>query len=448
MSKVYIALEAMGAVIVLLLLYANVFELKQRTRKRSIFTRLLVENEIVIAVDAISWLHLSWRNMPTVLGALIAAAYIVPLFAQATFSKYIYVHISEKKKTNPLPFQIIYWGSIAAGAVTLILCVLGKMFTIRDGVWYAGVAEPYYYLVYIAALVCFSGVIIASRKVLGLHDLLAALSFCLVPLCTVMLSLLGDGINLAVTSMAVDVLVIYIMLQSEQEKKLIYDSNNDELTGLLNRRAYEDSILEYPEVPPEPDFVYASVDVNGLKQVNDSLGHTAGDELICGAADCMKRVFGNYGRVFRTGGDEFVVIFFAEEDRLQFLMEDLETVTAQWSGKLTQTLSLSAGYASKREFPTATVKEMAEISDQRMYEAKERYYANRGVDRRGRAAAYSALCALYTKILKIDLTKDSYSIISMDASEQTEEKGFANTISGWLTGFGKSGQVHPEDLPE
>lgn len=71
------------------------------------------------------------------------------------------------------------------------------------------------------------------------------------------------------------------------------------------------------------DFVYASIDVNGLKIVNDEIGHAAGDELIKGAAKCMKEVIGSYGKVYRTGGDEFVSIFFASKEQLETIKMDL-----------------------------------------------------------------------------------------------------------------------------
>lgn len=71
-------------------------------------------------------------------------------------------------------------------------------------------------------------------------------------------------------------------------------------------------------------LIYASVDVNGLKVINDSLGHIAGDELICGAADCLKQVFGTYGKVFRIGGDEYAVIFFADDEKFSALKDELD----------------------------------------------------------------------------------------------------------------------------
>ena len=170
------------------------------------------------------------------------------------------------------------------------------------------------------------------------------------------------------------------------------------------------------------------------------------DELIKGAADCLKRTLGNYGKVYRTGGDEFVAIFFADEEHLEYIISDLDSVMMEWSGQLVSSLSLSVGYVTKRGLENETIINIAKLADDRMYKAKADYYSRKGIDRRGQAAAHKALCDLYTKILKINLTEDTYSIVNMDISEQTREKGFTDTISGWLSGFGKSGQVHSDDL--
>ncbi len=244
--------------------------------------------------------------------------------------------------------------------------------------------------------------------------------------------------------------VIYTTRVIDEEKKneeiLVKKSIADELTGLFNRRAYEEDILEYSADTIPDDFVYASIDVNGLKIVNDEIGHAAGDELIKGAADCMSKVFGRYGKVYRTGGDEFVSIFFANANQLKAIEEELENETEKWTGELISSLSLSAGYVTKQECQEETILDMAKIADKRMYQAKSLHYSKKGVDRRGQAAAHTALCNLYTKILKVNITEDSYTIINMDVTEQTSEKGFADTISGWLYGFGTSGQVHKDDL--
>lgn len=72
--------------------------------------------------------------------------------------------------------------------------------------------------------------------------------------------------------------------QSRMLRSISEISNRDELTGCFNRRAYEEDIANLSR---DEEFIYASMDVNGLKVINDSLGHAAGDELLCGAASCM-----------------------------------------------------------------------------------------------------------------------------------------------------------------
>lgn len=236
--------------------------------------------------------------------------------------------------------------------------------------------------------------------------------------------------------------------EKKQEEKLIRKAQTDELTGLYNRRAYEEDIYNHNDMPREDDFVYISLDVNGLKIVNDTQGHMAGDELIVGACQCMKKCFGPYGRLYRIGGDEFVAIIFCNDEKVKEILDDFDATLANWSGKLVDSLSVSYGWISKIEEPDYSVRQLGAIAEQRMYVAKEMHYRQAGFDRRGQKDAHKALCELYTKILKINITEDSYQIINMDLNEQTTEKGFDENISSWFMAFGQSGQVHPDDLEE
>lgn len=231
-----------------------------------------------------------------------------------------------------------------------------------------------------------------------------------------------------------------------REEELIKESTVDELTQCLNRRAYEDDIRTYGGVPKEPNFVYVSIDVNGLKNVNDSLGHAAGDELIVGAATCLKQCLGSYGRVYRTGGDEFIAIIFADAQRLEQIKLDLDHTVLNWRGQIVSELSMSCGYVSKQECPESTVDELAKIADQRMYNAKANHYKSKGIDRRGQQEAFNALCTSYTKILQANLTADSFRAIQLDFGEQREDMGYNEKLSLWLRDFAESGQVHPDDL--
>jgi len=159
-------------------------------------------------------------------------------------------------------------------------------------------------------------------------------------------------------------------------------SFHDQATQLYNRRAFEEDKAQLLLKPMKTDLVYVTADVNGLKTANDTLGHAAGDELICGAADCLRAAFGRYGKIYRIGGDEFAAILSLSPDRLPEVQHELEAAMEAWSGKLVGKLSLSCGYVSSREFPSENLTELIRISDERMYAAKEAFYRRSGIDRR------------------------------------------------------------------
>lgn len=221
----------------------------------------------------------------------------------------------------------------------------------------------------------------------------------------------------------------------------------DGLTECYNRKSYSDDTSNFTTSYPL-DFIYVSLDLNGLKVVNDSLGHEAGDEIILGASHCMRKVLGKYGKVYRTGGDEFTAILYIGNNDLNKIFSDFENEVANWHGEQTENIYISYGYVKADEAQGMNILEVSSLADKRMYEVKANYYKNLGVDRRGQNEAYKTLCSLYTKILKINLTDDSYTIINMNNDEQVKERGFAANISTWLEGFGRSGQVHQDDLEE
>ena len=168
--------------------------------------------------------------------------------------------------------------------------------------------------------------------------------------------------------------------QKQKEEHLIQISMTDELTQLYNRRSYYADVASYDSKEPEENFVVFSVDVNGLKEANDTGGHAAGDELLKAAADCLKTAIGPVGKVYRTGGDEFLAI--ARTDAPEKISETIRRLSGAWHGSSAETLSLSVGYASHSEHPGADVHSLEILADQMMYQEKNRYYNTPGVDRR------------------------------------------------------------------
>ncbi len=164
---------------------------------------------------------------------------------------------------------------------------------------------------------------------------------------------------------------------SEQQIKI----SNDALTGVFSRLAYIDALKKYDVCLPEALVVFL-IDINGLKAVNDSVGHEAGDELICGAAECIDSTIGRYGRTFRIGGDEFVVFAEMTREQTTVALNALKEKTGNWFGMKTGWLSLSVGYAFALDYRGLSAEELVKKADQKMYQQKKEYYQISGHDRR------------------------------------------------------------------
>ncbi len=234
----------------------------------------------------------------------------------------------------------------------------------------------------------------------------------------------------------------------EDKKKLqslMRRSYTDEMTLCLNRRAYDRDLSQLTG-----SYVFVSMDVNGLKMINDTKGHVAGDELIVGASNCIKASFARYGHVYRIGGDEFIAILKLDLDHFEKLKKKFFEKISSWKGTLVPVLTISMGYIHSSEVPGGDVTKIASEADLRMYENKSQFYRKSGNDRRGGIQeATSVLSSLYIRILRLDLTIDCY-------SEVTNHRGEAHTIrdasdvsvSSWLAKLGDPQNIHPADMAD
>ena len=159
--------------------------------------------------------------------------------------------------------------------------------------------------------------------------------------------------------------------------------DTDPLTGLSSRYAYSVALKGYDAAGALPEDLAAfTIDINGLKGVNDALGHDAGDELICGAARCIERAFSS-GRFYRTGGDEFVVLARdMNRARAGIALNSLYREAGRWRGEKGQKLKLAAGYALAVKHPGLSSEKLVHEADLQMYQAKARYYRKSGTNRR------------------------------------------------------------------
>lgn len=153
--------------------------------------------------------------------------------------------------------------------------------------------------------------------------------------------------------------------QKKKRKDLEYELYHDELTGLMNRKAYERKI----EVVNKAEFCIISVDANGLKKINDTKGHKYGDILIIEIANALKTAFGD--NCYRTGGDEYIIVL--EGIREEVVEEKIEIfrkalIQAEKRQDVQLDIRAAVGYAFGDGYHT--VKEIAEEADKAMYQNK------------------------------------------------------------------------------
>ncbi len=267
-----------------------------------------------------------------------------------------------------------------------------------------------------------------------------------------MIAILIMAVYLSIAA-GVILFVIIILSKVRKEKKeqsamllsISEMSNIDKMTGCFNRKSYEEDLSNMSE---NDQFIYVSMDVNGLKIINDSHGHAAGDELICGAAACMRSCFDKYGKVYRIGGDEFVAVLFVQLEQFLWIKTEFDGDIRYWTGNQVEEISISCGYVSSGERKWASMKEIANVADIRMYEEKAMYYKKNGVDRQGQPASYVALYRLYSQILRINLQKDHYKILNWKETIHKNKQLPKGTLTEWFDNFQDIQFIHPDDREE
>ncbi len=165
--------------------------------------------------------------------------------------------------------------------------------------------------------------------------------------------------------------ITQLIIQRNEKRELIRNSQYDSLTGAKNRRALDEFEAEQGDIHP---YGFVMCDINGLKRVNDSEGHEAGDALIIDVANGLTEAFGSE-YVFRLGGDEFAIYSFAGTEEEFKDQVGLARAAIKRRGR---SVSMGAVYVTddsrKRE-------EVRAAADALMYREKEEYYKGRN-DRR------------------------------------------------------------------
>ena len=174
----------------------------------------------------------------------------------------------------------------------------------------------------------------------------------------------SDSPHWFIMTIAVDVMLYYVFLLQQFTRR-------DTLTRLLNRQSY------YADADKYFDEISAviTMDMDGLKEINDNEGHIAGDEALKALAECFWNTAHKEHRIYRIGGDEFVIMCLeSDESKVRSLVERIRKELEKLP------YSCSIGFAMKGE--DSTIDSLYNEADEMLYEEKRKFYILSGKLRR------------------------------------------------------------------
>lgn len=161
-----------------------------------------------------------------------------------------------------------------------------------------------------------------------------------------------------------------VMQLARRNRELSKKAYIDLHTGLPNKSRCEELLHETYEITNSTYCIM--FDLNGLKRVNDTLGHVAGDTLIMNFANILRRCIPEKEFVGRYGGDEFIAVLsgYSDEEIKRILADVAEKVDRynQFSRQIQ--MSYACGYACSREYTDCTLQVLLEKADNNMYDCK------------------------------------------------------------------------------
>lgn len=365
--KPIIVVEMWCIVISLLLIYGNIFETKHRTAKRKRYTILMVVEIFSLATDMISWILDGNEAFNLILYIDTIASLLSSFLVASAVMMYNHSFVSETKKrkaSSIIPLNVF----LAISSIwTVVECVRGNIFSLENGVYQREYLFNMYIVLSVISMLYIMVDVLVMSKSLGLHDTIAILSFFIFPIAILLVNAFVSEAEYSYPAMTLSALLMYIMLQSDHEKNLIQSekeamikASHDALTDLLNRRAL---MKLFDEVDDSKEYGVVFCDLNGLKYVNDKLGHGEGDKMLINFAELLTNCF-RKNDIFRVSGDEFIIIMNESSEIFKLCANRLHEKLAAMDVPIA-----SMGTAFGTNLP-----ELIKQAEDEMYDEKQEYY--------------------------------------------------------------------------
>ena len=317
-----IGTDILSIPVCLILLAANLVLNSEKTKRSFVFSLMLITNIIACGADALSWLLDGHTRLNSVVFCSTFLAMVLTIVLIWEFVVYLYEYIREREEVSPVSVNILTGITGVILVITVIMSLNGDLFSVADAVYSDGPLYTVYVLMNIGMMVYAIVTVAVFQRLLTYTDRVAAYAYLLIPTASAAINIFVPEWSFAYPATALTMLLIYTMIQSDRMDRLehegtivSYHVTHDELTGLFNRRAFEDRRARLKETGGACGVIFS--DLNGLKYANDHFGHVAGDQLLIRFAGILTGVF-RQNEIFRISGDEFVCMMENIDEKVFF----------------------------------------------------------------------------------------------------------------------------------
>ena len=215
----------------------------------------------------------------------------------------------------------------------------------------------------ILVLICFFTfqlILFYQEKGLGLNSALFQIGLC---------------IFLVLLALYVVRSLIHLAEEGTRAELYLKLARTDQLTKLYNRMALDDTLENLSNTYTGTIRLGCIVcDLNNLKVTNDTYGHAVGDALLIGVAACLRDAYANRGSIYRTGGDEFYVLFIDTDVDMQTMLRKMDNAIEQYNLIHAYPISCARGaavdYVESGDLPM--IYNLLRIADDQMYAHKSK----------------------------------------------------------------------------
>lgn len=215
------------------------------------------------------------------------------------------------------------------------------------------------------------GVLAVAYRNIELKKRFSVLLLGFLELVAIILQMLASDFKVIYVAAAFFIEIYYVFMME-------VEGRYDQMTGVYSKRFY---YSEIDRLPQNSSYIVFMLDVNGLKYINDNMGHEYGDLVIKSVGHSARDIMYSKAKIFRIGGDEFVGFSTSiEENEMKKYIEEINTKLIEESEKLGLDVATSVGYAIHNlgeDFQSTLHR-----ADESMYKAKTEYYERTGKKRR------------------------------------------------------------------